>query len=303
LETAFAGWLELGNHNPSDWSGADDEKTAFLEAALGIGSPTAQDDRGDSSCCAEISTYLEMIQSLDRGGGIGELAEFLDKLCQGAFSGGRRSRRVLAGTSFLLFGEVAEVPGLDEGGACVEAAKFLLDAGFPEKGAKILFQTTWGTPEAYLLGGLILLDKGMFEEALEAFRIGEGLGDIACGGMLATLVGDPMNIDPKRFRRVQMAAERGFGLPLLLAGWALLTGRGVDADQKMGEGYLYLGGQECPKLPDGWIDSGFPLQSKHSKPPKNFREIVFSWAGKHSQDPIFRGAARLWRESFRGRRP
>jgi hypothetical protein len=252
---------------------------------------------------AEAKCYHKIFSQLQNRETLREEDLFLEDLCRLSFLGCPRSRRLLAGLVPLVFGKISEVPGLDESRSHVESAKFFLECGWPAYATKMLFRRTWGTPDAYLVGGRVLLLEGMVGEAREAFRVGAGLGDGGCSGHLAAL-GDPDNeTSQQRFRTVQMAAERGFPLPLMVAGQALLNGDGIDSDTELSDVYLFLADRADNRGGSEWRGLGIGTGKVPKIPSTYYSEIVFSWAGKHPGDPIFSAAAQLWRDLLKKTSP
>lgn len=293
IKAAFAGWMELGNRNPADWDGATDGVRDCLKFARGgfLDGDLRRLVAGRAECrfCKEIEVYGGALTALTNGGE--GLEETLENLCQLSYVGNGRARRVLAGLGFVLFEGEFEVPGVDDGKKRVEAGEFFLECGEPSLAAKALSTGEWWGREAYLCGGRLLLDQGLTREATVAFKIGHGLGDSGCGGYLVAMDRSHGKMDARQFRIVQVAAERGFQLPLVVAARALLDGEGIDPDPLLSSFYESLTGK------GGGVEGGNKKDAKTRKGggDLDFFEIIFSWAGKHPDDPIFLEAAKRWR--------
>jgi hypothetical protein len=135
--------------------------------------------------------------------------------------------------------------------------------------------------------------------AEEAFRVGAGLGDGGCAGYLASLSEACSATSQLRFRAVQLAAERGFPLPLMEAGRALLDGDGIDRDAALSHVYLFLAGRAKVAGEGEWHDLDYGGIKIPTRPSSYYGEIIFSWAGKHPTDPIFTAAAKIWRDRLK----
>lgn len=278
VKATFAAWLDLGNSSPLNWSGAETGVRSCLKFAReGFSNPDLLLDPGDCPVSREAAAYALAAKSLNEES---DREEALDKLCRLAYSGNKRAQRVLAGFGHLLLGDGLVVPGLDDGRVRVEAAEFYLESGDTQAAAEALSSGGWWGREAYLCGGRILLEEGMVKEAREAFAIGGGLGESGCRGYTVALHGTGRPMSAEDFRVVQAAAERGFRLPLVAAAEALALGVGVDPDPLLASFYRAVAEEEEVETRGG---GG-----------KDFFEVIFSWAGKHPEDPIHLLAAKRW---------
>jgi hypothetical protein len=287
-KAAFSAWLELGNTRAGDWRGAsDDVKSCFrtIRGDLSLEEARKGLQNHNDAYCFEMLAYLDAIEALSFGSGY-QLA--LESLCQMSMAGNRRSRRVLAGLGFWLFGQDVEVPGLSNDRSLVEAAEFFLESGDCEMVSRCLLSGEWWGMGSYLCAGRMLLDMGLGREALESFRLGCGMGETGCRGYLIALEKRGERMSGEEFRFVLQAAEKGFEFPLRVAGEALSIGNGVDADPMMAK--------FCRTLAEEGREKKRGVENEGG-----FFEIIFSWAGKHPDEPIFLKASEHWRRSLKNK--
>ena len=287
VKTAFSAWLGLGNRSPSDWSGAGGDIRECLKFARGGFSRL---DLGlvagvNEPYCSEIYTYSRIISSLGVGRGVGGEIE---ELCQMSYLGNPRAQRILAGLLFSSCDDSVDVPGLDESRKITEGIEFFLEDNNIPMAAKILARGGWWGRCASLCAGRVLLDRGLTLQAKEAFKIGAGLGETGCAGYNVAIGEGGEKIDSEKFRAVQLAAERGFALPLKVAARALMDGTGIDEDPLLASLYEVLTDYTADGVRNGDCDG------KEREVGSDFLEVIFSWAGKHPNDPIFLGAAKIW---------
>lgn len=287
VKTAFSAWLGLGNRNPSDWSGASRDVRECLKFARGGFSPL---DWGlvsdaDDIYCSEMYTYSKIISALEEGR---EFDSEMEELCQMSYLGNPRAQRILAGLVFSVSDESVDVPGVDGSKKRIEGAEFFLEDDSIPMAAKTLSGGDWWGKEAYLCAGRILLNQGLIVQSKVAFMTGAGLGETGCAGYNVAMGDANAKLESEKFRAVQVAAERGFVLPLKVAARALRDGDGIDEDPLLSSFYEVL----SDYTEDGVRGSTGDGESRELC--ADFFEVVFSWAGKHPNDPIFLGAAKIW---------